>query len=203
MPDSLITIAQRRIGERPGSYGAPPPTMPTPPGFLQPIPPLRDWFGSIPFAIVGGLATRLYMPARMTIDVDILVDEAHLPRLADALRAAGCILIGPLAIGGNTWQLPDGRPLDVIPARDAWARQALAAPRQGPDGLPYLDLPYLVLMKLKSGRVQDLADISRMLGPLDNPALHRIRTLIAPFLNPQDCEDLASLATLGRIEASG
>jgi hypothetical protein len=203
MPDSLISIAQRRIGEKTGGYGTPHPPIPTPPGFLQPMPPLLDWLQDIPFAIVGGLATRLYMPARMTIDVDILVDESNFPRLADALRTAHCALIGPLAIGGNTWQLPDGRPLDAISARDDWARQALAVPRQGSDGLPYLDLPYLVLMKLKSGRVQDLADVSRMLGPLDDPALHRIRTLIARFLCPQDREDLDALAALGRIESSG
>ena len=36
-----------------------------------------------------------------------------------------------------------------------------------PDGLPIIDLPYLVLMKLSASRTQDLADISRMLGLAD------------------------------------
>ena len=45
-----------------------------------------------------------------------------------------------------------------------WVPEALATARRAPDGLPVIDLPYLVLMKLESGRTQDLADVSRMLG---------------------------------------
>jgi len=34
-------------------------------------------FGDIPFVIVGGFATRLYMPERMTLDIDVMVDDVE------------------------------------------------------------------------------------------------------------------------------
>ncbi len=39
---------------------------------------IRKFMGSVPFVIVGGLATRLYMPERTTLDMDVLVAPAGL-----------------------------------------------------------------------------------------------------------------------------
>lgn len=72
-------------------------------------------------------------------------------------------------------------------------------PNYAPDGLPIVDLPYLVLMKLLAGRSQDLADISRMLGGATDPQLDGVRTVINDYLGSAR-EDLESLIMLGKLE---
>jgi hypothetical protein len=69
-----------------------------------------------------------------------------------------------------------------------------------PDGQPYVTLPFLVLMKLAASRVQDLADVSRMMGLADADAIADTRALVARC-RPADAEDLESLIRLGRIES--
>ncbi|MBA3532298.1 MAG: hypothetical protein H0T73_10295, partial [Ardenticatenales bacterium] len=78
-PDGQLTPAQRRrfmiefCGRRmkPGTGSAP--------SFLEmrtamiPWPDLRPILQDIPWAIIGGVATRAYMPERATKDIDILV----------------------------------------------------------------------------------------------------------------------------------
>ena len=54
--------------------------------------------------------------------------------------------------------------LDLLALDHAWVGEALDAAVQDAEGRPFASLPFLVLMKLESGRLQDLADISRMLG---------------------------------------
>jgi hypothetical protein len=104
-----------------------------------------------------------------------------------------------LGIGGATWQLPDGSLLDVIESDEPWAREAIAQPVQGPTGLPTIALPYLVLMKLQAIRVQALADITRMLGAADEPALQQVRAVITTYM-PDVLEDVESMIMLGRLE---
>ena len=53
-----------------------------------PAPDLGCLQGHIPFAVVGGLATRLYMPERMTLDTDILVRADDAARHAPGSRPA-------------------------------------------------------------------------------------------------------------------
>jgi hypothetical protein len=67
------------------------------------------------------------------------------------------------------------------------------------DGLPVIGLPYLVLMKVKASRTQDLADVSRMLGGADEGALAEVRGVIERFW-PEAMEDVESLVVLGRLE---
>ena len=57
----------------------------------------------------------------------------------------------------------------------------------------------LVLMKLESGRLQDLADISRMLGCADESQVDEVRKIIISY-RPQDMDDLESMLALGRLE---
>ena len=161
---------------------------------------LKDVLRRTPYIIVGGLATRLYMQERMTLDVDILVhgDDAELA--VQELSRGGARKKGKLSIGGGTWQLPDKTMLDVIMLDEAWVREAIAHAVRSTDGLPYADLPCLVLMKLKASRVQDLADVSRMLGAAGEKALARVRKTIRKHA-PGDLQDLESLISLGKLEA--
>lgn len=164
------------------------------------LPDLRFLVGRIEFAIVGDLATRLYMPERMTIDADIIVRASDLASVGSCLREARCRKVGPLAIGGSVWKTPGGWPLDVVALDEQWTDDALHTAVKGPNGLPSIALPYLVLMKLVSSRAQDLADISRMLGGADKPTLEIVRRAVARH-RPQDAEDVESVMRLGRLEA--
>jgi hypothetical protein len=54
-------------------------------------------------------------------------------------------------------------------------------------------------MKMQAGRVQDLADVARMLGQASNETVDEVRSLFRRHA-PEDIEDLESLVTLGRME---
>lgn len=162
-------------------------------------PPLRRLLGNVPFAIVGGLATRRYMAERMTLDADVLVRPVDLPLAEQTLRDAQCRKRGTLTIGGSTWVTADGQELDLIALEAPWTGEAVATAITAPDGQPYVALPYLVLMKLASSRVQDLADISRMMAAADAALIDRTRSLILQH-RPADAEDLEALIRLGRLE---
>ena len=192
---NYLSLAARRV--QPGSGSAPFEVRARASVFTPPQ--VRCLLGDVPFAIVGGLATRRYMPERMTLDADVLVCPADLPQAEQALRNAGCRKRGPLTIGGNTWITPDGQVLDLIALEAPWTEEAVASAITAPDGQPYVALPYLVLMKLASSRVQDLADISRMLGIADADTLDRTRTLVTQH-RPADAEDLEAIIQLGRLE---
>ncbi len=153
------------------------------------------------FVVVGGIATRLYMPEQMTDKLDILVLTQDAANLYLELEQAGSRRTGELSIGGSTWELADGTYLDVIESRDSWVREAIANPNKAPDGLPIIGLPYLVLMKLKASRGIDIGDLTRMLGGADETALRLVRRAIKDFL-PDAVEDLESLIVLGKLERS-
>jgi len=195
---SFIALALRRA--RPGSGSAP--------GFHRrrtwslPVSDLLAIIRRTPFVVVGGVATRLYMPERTTLDVDILVSGQDVDRLYEELRSAGCRYEGGLSAGGSHWTLPDGGGLDVLASEAAWVSAALASRRRAPDGLPIVDLPYLVLMKLEASRAQDLADVSRMLGGAPAAELDLVRQVVRAHL-PDAAEDLESLIVLGRMEREG
>jgi len=162
-------------------------------------PDLRCLLGRVEFVVVGGLATRLYMPERMTLDVDILIRRVDVLAVEAALRGGGFEKKGGLSVGGSTWSMGDRGILDVVALDEPWVEEALRAPVRGKDGLPYIALPYLVLMKLGASRAQDLADISRMLGGAGDEAIEQARRLVRLYRS-QDIEDLNSLIRLGQLE---
>jgi len=91
--------------------------------------------------------------------------------------------------------------LDVLWTAAPWGIQALAERiTWKEDGEPYLSLPWLVLMKIKASRVQDLADISRMLARADADELAAIREIIRSH-EPAASEDIESLILLGKMES--
>lgn len=152
-----------------------------------------------PFVVVGGVATRLYMPERMTVDLDVLIKAEDAVLVYEDLEAAGSQKQNDLSISGSQWTLSDGTSLDVLEGNEPWVEAAVDSPNYSPDGLPVIALPYLVLMKLLASRSQDLADISRMLGGATTDQLQAVREVINQYL-PTAKEDLESLIMLGKLE---
>src|SRR5574337_99880 len=162
-------------------------------------PDLTPTLTGIPWAVVGAVATRAYMPERATQDLDILVAAADHENVTVRLEHAGFLPVQQLAIGGMTWRLPEGMLVDVIESHAPWVADALRSLTRDPQGLPVLDLPYLVLMKVEAGRAQDLADTARMLGAASEARRQETRELFCRWL-PDALDDLESLIALGRLE---
>jgi len=55
------------------------------------------------------------------------------------------------------------------------------------------------LIKIASSRVQDVADLSRMLGLASEEELARVRATVARYV-PNEIDDLESLIYLGQVE---
>ena len=66
---------------------------------------LNDIIKQAAFVIVGGVATRLYMPERMTLDLDILVKAEDAQLIYEDLYRAKGQKIGDLSIAGSQWRL--------------------------------------------------------------------------------------------------
>jgi hypothetical protein len=164
-----------------------------------PVNDLRSILKSAPFVVAGDVATRLYMPERMTLDIDILIKANDKNLIYQDLINAQAKKIGELSIAGSQWQLSDNTALDVLEVEGNWVDAALSKPNYSPDELPVIALPYLVLMKLSASRPQDLADVSRMLGLASEKDLSEVRQVIALYL-PTATEDLDGLIALGKLE---
>ena len=162
-------------------------------------PDLTPTLAGIPWAVVGAVATRAYMPERATQDLDILVVAADRGEVSARLQRAGFLPVQELAVGGMTWRSPTGVLIDVIESHAAWVADAMGSLRRDAQGLPVLDLPYLVLMKVQAGRIQDLADAARMLGAATEPRHQETRDIFRRWL-PEALEDLESLIALGKLE---
>ena len=161
---------------------------------------LSEILAGLPWAVVGAVATRAYMPERATQDLDVLVAARDVSQVRVRLERAGFSEVQDLAIGGTTWRSPTGSLVDVIESREPWVHEALQDLKRDPQGLPVLSRPYLVLMKVQAGRAQDLADAARMLGFASEEERQSTRVLFGRYL-PDALEDLESLITLGKIEA--
>lgn len=165
------------------------------------FPDLTPILHPIPWAVIGAVATRHYMPERTTRDLDILVRTEDSEVVRRRLKEAGFRYQGKVAAGGSSWLSPEGMPVDVVERSESWFAQGTVEAQwnRDPQGLPILPLPYLVLMKFQSGRVQDIADVSRMLGQASEDTLRAVRKLFKEVL-PGDLEDLESLIKLGQLE---
>jgi hypothetical protein len=166
---------------------------------MNPWPDLRSALQGIPWAVIGAVATRAYMPERATKDLYILVRREDGEEVRKRLEAAGYTFVTHLAMPGFLVHSPEGVEVDVMLGDDPWLDEALAHPRQDPAGFPVLDLPYLVLMKMESSRAQDVADLSRMLGLASDEELASVRAVVARYA-PTEMDDLESLIYLGRFE---
>ncbi len=189
-----IQMAKKRV--RPGS-GSGPETL-WARTWRRPVFDLRT-LTAVPFVVIGGVATRLYAPERMTDDLDILIEAKNAEKLSADLTSGGCQKLGSLSIGGSHWRLPDGMALDVLEEDAPWAAEAITNPASAPNGLPVISLPYLVLMKMRASRGIDIGDLTRVLGAADDAAIAEVAHVIAIHL-PDGVEDLEGLVYLGRLE---
>jgi len=162
-------------------------------------PDLRQIFSGIPWVIVGGVATRAYMPERMTQDIDVLVRRADQEVILTRLQQNGYTIKQKLSIPGYTLIAPDGIELDVLLGEQDWLNEALANPTEDAARFPVLGLPYLILMKMESSRGRDIGDVTTMLGWADAAQLQVVRKAVATY-SPQDNDDLESLIFIGQQE---
>ena len=167
---------------------------------------ISEVFEGLPFVVIGEIATREYMPERFTKGLDVIVAAEAFGETAERLKRAGWIrgndLVFPnsgLELRGAAWRNGDEE-LDLICSDGAWADEAIAT-GQSKSGMPVISLPYLVLMKLDSGRTQDTSDVGRMLALTDESTLGQVREVVGRH-GTDSCalEDLESLLTIGRWE---
>jgi len=196
----MIEIARRR--QRPGTGSLVSCLMEG--GLRVRWPDLSEVLGDLPWAVVGAVATRHYMPERSTKDLDVVVLADDAPQVRQRLAGAGWVHLGELSIPGSTWRAPSGEAVRVLEGAEPWWGEALMAAQHNRDqqGLPILPLPHLVLSKLQSGRTQDVADVARVLGLADEAALTAVREIIRAHA-PADLEDIEALIELGRLEMGG
>lgn len=162
-------------------------------------PDLRDILAGIDWVIIGGVATRAYMPERVTKDLDILVRQTDGQIALERLQNAGYKIITRLSVPGFLLTSPDGVELDLIFGDEVWLDEALANLERDAANYPVLGFPYLVLMKMDTGRGRDFGDVTTMLGWADEDALAAVRVVVKKF-SPQDSEDLESLIFIGQQE---
>ncbi len=158
------------------------------------------------YAIVGGIATRMYQPERFTKDIDILVVPGDLPVVRERLRGLGGERTGALALPdsqlgleGEVWQVPSIGEIDLLWSDEPWVDKAVQSTRTDDQGLSIVGLPYLIAMKLDASRSVDQGDLSRMLGFAADGTLDAVRLVVAGLL-PEITEDLESYIAIGRLE---
>jgi len=164
-------------------------------------PDLRPVLGDIPWAVVGAVATRLYMPERATTDIDIAILTGDSSKASERLLASGYKPVTSLSIGGSNWLSPAGREVDVLELDEPWASRALEDARNNrdADGLPVVPFQYLILMKMRASRGRDIGDVTHMLAYANDEQLEETRQLIATW-QPDLSEDLESFITMGKLE---
>lgn len=166
---------------------------------MNPWPDLRPILKGIMWAMVGGVATRAYMPERMTKDMDILVHQADGKKVIQKLEGAGYRVLADLAIPGCSMLSPDGIEVDILFGNYPWLKEALTNTRSDAAGYPTIGLPYLTILKMAAQRAQDWADVSRMLGWASDADLDEVRAVVKRYA-AEDLEDLESLIFIGKKE---
>jgi hypothetical protein len=159
----------------------------------------------IAYAVVGGVATRMYMPERTTADIDLLVEPEHLERAISQLVENGYSLkkqaleFSDTRLGLIGQRLVAEWPVDILSSTQPWIHDAVTSVRWENETLPIVDLPYLVALKLDASRSVDQGDLSRMLGFASAEDLDRVRSVVSRLL-PSDVDDLEQYILLGRYE---
>lgn len=166
---------------------------------MEKWPDLREILAGIPWVVVGGVATRAYMPERKTMDMDILVHAKDGADVIQRLQTAGYKIVSRLAVPGYLTRAPNGIELDVIFGKQPWVREALSKPNRDLAHYPTISLPYLVLMKITASRAQDWTDVSRMLALANETERESVRRVIAKY-SPEDLGDLETLIYVGEKE---
>jgi hypothetical protein len=166
---------------------------------MNPWPDLRPILQGIDWVLIGGVATRAYMPERMTKDMDILIHHSDRDAVMERFKQAGYRVASRLTVPGYLLISPDGIEVDVIFGNYPWLKEALAHPERDPAGYPVIGLPYLIILKMAAQRARDFGDLGTMLGWASDAELDAVRAAVARY-TPQDSEDLESLIFIGRKE---
>jgi hypothetical protein len=152
------------------------------------------------YVIVGGVAAAYYQPARFTEDIDLMLLAEVSTTVEQALSQAGWIQLGVISFGGSSWQSPNGELIDLLHAPEqSWVSAALDFPIKSPEGLPVIDLPYLLILKLAATRAVDISDIVGMLQQANETEKQRIRQIIATHRRDllEDFDQFEAIAQLG------
>lgn len=166
---------------------------------MHPWPDLRSILKGIDWVLIGGVATRAYMPERATKDMDVLVRDADGAETIERFVKAGYKVMSELAVPGYLLQSPQGVEVDVIFGKYRWLKEALAQPDHDPADYPVISLPFLVILKMIANRGRDVGDLTTMLGWASEEDLSKVRQVVARY-SPQDTEDLESLIFIGQKE---
>jgi hypothetical protein len=166
---------------------------------MHPWPDFRSIFSGLDWVIIGGVATRAYMPERLTKDLDILVRAADGPEVIERLKQAGYNAVSRLAVPGYLMRSPDGIEVGVLFGRYPWLAEAFAQVRYDQAGYPVISLPFLILLKLAANRGRDVGDMTTMLGWASAEDLNQVRAVVARY-SPEDSADLESLIFIGQKE---
>lgn len=168
-----------------------------------------DWWkgaelalAGIPHAVIGGVAAAAYMPGRQTDDIDFAVAVEDRSRAEAALQAGGWQRLRDLDIvDGSAWRDFQGNELDLILIAGSWVASALAEAQSNVvAAMPTMSLPYLTLLKLRAGRLTDMADVSRMLGLASADVRTQTRVIVQRHGANGDLEDLEQVIALGDLE---
>jgi hypothetical protein len=173
---------------------------------------MREWWkvaqgqmqaAGIRHAVIGGVAVIRYMPQRETRDLDFGVAVQDAPVVRQRVAALGWKYVGPLragTYGGSAWDTPQGNHVDILYLPDALAQELLAAAEDNRfDGMPTATLSHMVLLKLESGRGQDVTDVMRMMGHRSDAEVAQVRRFLVAHRYP-DMEDYDQTVLLGRLE---
>lgn len=160
---------------------------------------------AIPYAVIGGVATRLYMPERTTADIGLLVTPDNFDAALAQLATKGYTNV-PRPLGFSDTRLGligqrvlGPRPVDVLSSTLPWVHEAIASVRHDDVGLPIVDLSFLIALKLDASQGVDQGDLTRMLGFASDLDLERTRAVIKRLL-PADTDDLEQYIAIGRFE---
>lgn len=149
------------------------------------------------FLLIGGHAVCLYGYSRQTKDIDILINIDDKDICHDNLISSGAIFVQDLGIKGKSY-IFNNEQLDVLYSDDEWFTRAFTSSQEAND-IKVIPFEYLILLKLKASRIQDLADCSKMLGAASNKTIQRTRDLIMKYCS-NDIEDFEALVQLGQYE---
>ena len=162
-------------------------------------PDFRSILLGIDWVIIGGVATRAYMPERVTKDLDILVRATDGSEVIERLKRAGYTVVSRLVVPGYLMRSPDGVEVDVLFGRYSWLTEAFARVRYDQADYPVISLPFLILLKLAANRGRDVGDMTTMLGWASAEDLDQVRAVVARYC-PEDSGDLESLIFIGQKE---
>lgn len=130
------------------------------------------------YAVCGGLAVTLHGAARLTKDIDLLVDPEDIARVLELLRPLGYVFAAlPLTFEAGTQRERHVQQVSKIEAGEHLCVELILADvvfaglldaaievrmREGP--LTVISRAGLIEMKQLAGRPQDVADLARLEG---------------------------------------